>query len=47
MSFAKAVSDRVCVIDKGTIKFSRSFAALEANVELMNSHLFMPSRALN
>jgi branched-chain amino acid transport system ATP-binding protein len=39
LRFARAVADRAVVIDRGSVKFSGSFAELEANATLANQYL--------
>jgi len=45
MMFARAVSDRVYVIDRGTIWFSGTFEELDANSEVRRKHLEVGSAA--
>ncbi len=41
MSFARALSDRVCVLDKGILRFTGTLAALEADASLKRAHLMV------
>ncbi|HEX6956390.1 MAG TPA: ABC transporter ATP-binding protein [Ferrovibrio sp.] len=40
LGFAKAVSDKACVMDRGVIRYNGSYAGFAANDELMRSYMF-------
>jgi branched-chain amino acid transport system ATP-binding protein len=41
LSFARALSDRVYIIDKGVLRFAGTFQELEANPEVKRAHLMI------
>ena len=40
LGFAKAVSDKACVMDRGVIRYSGSYEGFAGNDELMRSYMF-------
>ena len=41
LAFARALSDRVYIIDKGVLRFSGTFKELEENPEVKRAHLMV------